>query len=180
MSTSVVPICRLGARGHMTGFQIEKRRARVRITLASGTTVGAVVFLADVTRNGNRPERVGDMLNADPGFFPSEISEAPAPRMTLFNRDHVVVVRLAEPELERELDASNAIAPRRRVTLLMTNGDVLVGELTIVAPEGHTRVSDAASSGERFRYVETESGTFVVNFDHVVEIALSDEPRGEG
>ncbi len=50
----------------------------------------------------------------------------------------------------------------------------------VVAPEGHDRVSDYASTAERFRYIETADGTCVVNLDHVVEIAPSgDDEAGD-
>ena len=164
----------------MSAYQIEKRRARVKITLATGTSVVASLFLADATPAGIRPERVGDMLNSDHGFFPAEVQDPSATRVSLFNRDHVVMMRLEEPELELELDASYAIAPRRRVAFVISGGDLLFGEMHVVAPEGHMRVSDFASTAERFRYLETADGTYVVNLGHVVEIAQSDiEPKEE-
>lgn len=164
----------------MSAYQIEKRRTQVRITMATGTSVVANVFLADATPSGRHPERVGDLLNADRGFFPAEVQDPSATRVSLFNRDHVVTVRLEEPELELDLDASYAIAPRRRVAFVLSNGDLLFGEMHVVAPEGHMRVSDFASTAERFRYLDTADGTYVVNLDHVVEIAQSDiEPKEE-
>jgi hypothetical protein len=166
----------------MSAYHLDKRRVPARVVLATGATVAGELFLGDATPAGAGPERLADMLNAERGFFPVEVSDPSSGRrrVALFNRAHVVVVRLDEPELELDLDASYAIAPRRAVALVLMNGDILFGDLHVVAPEGRTRVSDLARAEERFRYLETPDGTCVVNFDHVIEIAPDPERAREG
>lgn len=153
--------------GAVSDFYIEKRRVSVRLVLAGGTSVAGDVFLSHSTDTHTGPEWVGDMLNRDRGFFPCEVA---GERIILFNRAHVLVVWLVEPELDQSLDPSYSIANRQAVTLSLTNGEKLGGDLHVALPEGRNRISDFSRTDEQFRYFETPDGTCIVNFDHVVEI----------
>ena len=59
---------RLGA---MSEFWVENRRESADVTLVSGATL-AGVFFSGSSRLHAGPERVGDVLNLEPGFFPFE------------------------------------------------------------------------------------------------------------
>jgi hypothetical protein len=39
----------------------------------------------------------------------------------------------------------------------------------VYRPQGRDRLSDWAHGGERFRYIETDTATVIVNVDHVLE-----------
>jgi hypothetical protein len=165
----------------VSAYHLDKRRVGARITLTNGNVVRGDLYLAHTTPSGAGPELVGDMLNAERGFFPLGIADSSGgpTRTALYNRAHVLVVRLVEEELELSFDASYAIAPRRSVALSLENGERLFGVLHVVMPDGRTRVSDYARTEDRFRYLETSDGTCVVNFDHVVEIAPDYEDEDE-
>ena len=45
------------------------------LTLAPGTSVSGSFFVAGQTSHGEGSERVGDLLNAQPGFFPFELRD---------------------------------------------------------------------------------------------------------
>ena len=53
-------------------LRVEKRREAAEITLVTGATVSGVFFLAGSSQLHTGPERVGDMLNSERGFFPFE------------------------------------------------------------------------------------------------------------
>lgn len=154
----------------MSEFYVEKRRVRVAMRLADGRELNGDLFLSHVAPDHSGPEWVGDLLNRDQGFVPCDVGADGDPRVLLYNRAYIVTVKTLEPELEQSLDPSYSIAPRQRVTIGLAGGDRLTGDLHIAMPEGRDRVSDFTSTGARFRYIETENGAVVVNFDHVVEI----------
>jgi hypothetical protein len=59
----------------MSEFRVEKRRAEAELTLSTGVRVKGAFFLAGSSAGHAGPERVGNLLNGDPGFFPFELSD---------------------------------------------------------------------------------------------------------
>ena len=58
-------------------FWVEKRREAADVTLVTGATLAGVFFLAGSSQLHAGPERVGDVLNFEPGFFPFEATVKP-------------------------------------------------------------------------------------------------------
>ncbi len=151
----------------MSEFRVEKRREAAEITLSTGGTLSGYFFLAGSTHLHAGPERVGDLLNLDGGFFPFGAANGDA---TLINRAHVVKVVLPEHVIEAELDDGYGVATRRHVALLLSSGETLTGHVAVYRPPGHDRLSDYAHSEERFRYVEQPDRTLLVNSLHIVSL----------
>jgi hypothetical protein len=148
-------------------YRFEKRRARAELTLATGTRVHGSFFLASSSQSHTGPERVGDLLNTEPHFFPFELESG---QTALYNRAQVVLVRLPEQAIELQLEPGYEVATRRVVAMLMSNGERVVGTVSVFRPTGRDRLSDYARADETFRYVETGNQTLIVNSAHVVEI----------
>jgi hypothetical protein len=149
-------------------FRIEKGRSRATLTLASGETVHGSFF---VSTHGVRlpgAERIGDLLNAEPGFFLFEIHDQRAARTAIFNRSHVVIVKVAEPEARR--DPGYDVATEHIVSIRLDSDVEIVGSVRVYMPEGHDRLSDWARHPDQFRYVEAGEETLIVNVAHVIEI----------
>ena len=156
----------------MSEFYVEKRRVKATLTMLSGESVRGNFSLAYTAPTHLGPERVGDLLNAHAGFFPFHVDasgDAP-PRFVLYNRAHVLLVQLAEPELEAELDPSYTIARRKSVSMLLANGERLSGELRVILPYEQARLSDYLRSKDLFHYLELPTGTLILNFTHVIEL----------
>ena len=150
-------------------YRVEKRRADATVTLSSGSSERGCFFLASSSTRHDGPERVADLLNSEPGFFPFEIHDAQGVRTVLYHRSHVVFVTIAEDEAS--LDPGYGVATRRVVSVLLSNGERLVGAVRVYRPEGRDRLSDWARQPETFRYIETADATAVVNFAHIVEVS---------
>ena len=82
----------------MSEFRIEKRREAADVTLVTGATVSGVFFLAGSSQVHSGPERVGDVLNIEPGFFPFESNG----ETSLINRAHVLNVVLPPQMIEAQ------------------------------------------------------------------------------
>jgi len=152
-----------------SALRVDKHRAAATLTLSDGQSVDGSFFLADSCRDHTGPEGIKDLLNGDRGFFPFELNMRGVRRTALYNRDHIVYVRLVGNE-ESHRDPGYDIATRRAVAMLMTNGRRLQGVVRIFCPEGRDRLSDYARSSETFRYLETTDGAFVVNVRHVLAL----------
>jgi cytochrome oxidase assembly protein ShyY1 len=145
-------------------FRVEKQRSDAVITLTSGTAVIGHFFLAEASPVLPGRERVAELLNSEPGFFPFEQEGG---HTILYNRGHVVTVEVSEDEARR--DSGYGVATRRTVSVLLSNGQRLQGSIRVYRPEGQDRLSDWARHGQRFRYLETAQATFIVNVDHIVD-----------
>ena len=150
----------------MSEFRIEKRREAADVTLVTGATVSGVFFLAGSSQVHSGPERVGDVLNIEAGFFPFESNG----ETSLINRAHVLKVVLPPQMIEAQLDAGYDVATRRLVKVLLTTGEVVTGHVVVFRPPGRDRLSDYAHIDERFRYIELADRTLLINSAHIVAL----------
>ena len=155
-------------------FRFEKRRIHATVTLSSGHSTRGCFFTAAISTRDNGPERVGDLLNAEPGFFPFERHDGDNTTTVLYNRAHVVLIGLHEREERR--DAGYNVATPRSVLILLTTGQRVEGTVRVYRPSGRDRLSDWARQPEAFRYVEAADTTFLVNAAHIVDISEVPEP----
>ena len=155
-------------------FRVEKERIDAVITLANGDSTEGHFFVARGSALYSGPERVGELLNAEQGFFPFELGDSRANRTVLYNRRQVVVVALAENEASRV--PGYDVATERFVTVLLSNGDRVAGAVRVYRPEGRDRLSDWARNSDAFRYIETGETTLLVNIAHVIEISEVPKP----
>jgi hypothetical protein len=147
-----------------SAFRVEKKHVQAVIALTSGASVNGHFFLAKASPTIDGPERVCELLNADAGFFPFQSEGGDT---VLYNRDHIVTVEVFDDEARR--DPGYAVATARTVSLRLSNGQRLDGSVRVYRPPGHGRLSDWARHGPRFRFVEGEHATFLVNVDHIVD-----------
>jgi hypothetical protein len=150
----------------MSKFWVEKRREAADVTLVTGATLSGNFFLSGTSQAHTGPERVGELLNLEPGFFPFESRGETA----LINRAHVLKVALPAQMIEPQLDAGYDVATRRHVKVLLTTGEAIVGDVVVFRPPGHDRLSDYAHLDERFRYVELDDRTLLINSAHIVAL----------
>jgi hypothetical protein len=156
-------------------FRIEKRRAEATLTLTTGKTVTGCFFLSTTSASHAGPERVGELLNGEAGFFPFELHCDKAPYAVLYNRRHVVQVTLLRDTVEPQLAPGYNLATERPVRVVLSNGHAVTGRVRVYRPQGRDRLSDYAREPELFRYIETADGTVIVNADHIVELRETTE-----
>jgi hypothetical protein len=148
-------------------YRFEKCRTEAVVTLVSGESVRGS-FFTTAGGTGQAAERIGDFLNSATGFFPFEVESVGGPRTVLYNRSHIIAIQVFDDEARR--DPGYAVAPRRLVSLLLTNGHRREGSVRVYRPEGYDRVSDWTRQPEIFRYIENETTTFIVNAAHIVSV----------
>ena len=156
-----------------SNLRIEKQRNDAVIRLTTGETVLGKIFTSPGSLRHSGPERIGDLLNAESGFFPFEVHDATGPRTAIYNRAHIVTVMIANDEPRQ--DPGYEVATSRSVSMLLSTGQRLSGVIRIHQPDGHNRLSDWARSRDQFHYVETHGQTFLVNGAHIVELSEMSE-----
>jgi hypothetical protein len=149
-------------------FRFEKRRADAIVTVTGAEPVRGCFFTAAGTTRHMGGERISDLLNAETGFFPFEMQSDSKPRTMLFNRSHVISVEVFDDEARR--DPGYAVAVRRNVSILLSNGQRLSGAVRVYRPEGRNRLSDWTYQPEAFRYLETPESTLIINAAHIVAV----------
>jgi hypothetical protein len=148
-------------------FRFEKQRISATLTLAPGTSVNGSFFVAGQTSNHEGAERIGDLLNAQAGFFPFELRDGTT---VLYNRMHLVTVALEPGVSDAERDPGYVVAIHRHVGMLLSTGMRVKGKVAVYAAPGRDRLSDYARSQQAFRYVVTQKNTLIINASHIVEL----------
>jgi hypothetical protein len=149
-------------------FRFEKRRADAVVTVTGAEPVRGCFFTVAGTQPQHAGERIGDLLNAESGFFPFEMRTDAKPRTMLLNRAHVITVEIFDDEARR--DPGYAVAKRRDVSILLSNGQRISGSVRVYRPEGRDRLSDWTRQPEPFRYLETPESTLIINAAHIVAV----------
>jgi hypothetical protein len=150
-------------------YRVEKTRTEATLTLSNGSSVRGYFFVSENSAEHAGRERITDVLNGDMRFLPFEVKRPNGSQTILFNRDHIVMATLHDGDEARQ-DSGYSVATHRRVSILLSNGDRLHGMITIYRPQGRDRLSDFDRTGERFKYVETDRNTFLVNVTHIVQL----------
>jgi hypothetical protein len=154
----------------MSEYWVNKERRSATLTLSDGRSLPGIFFVSGSSRSHAGPERIKDVLNRGPAFFPFEVGEAGGRiRTGLFNRDQVLFVTL--PYDEAHSEAAYDVATRRSISMLLANGARLTGLVRVYCPRGRDRLSDYTRADETFRYLHTPEALLVVNFRHVLELS---------
>jgi hypothetical protein len=151
----------------MSQFKVDKDRVAASLTLATGQTVTGCFFVIGSLNNAVGRERIGDLLNAEDGFFPFQRDDGATAQ---YNRAHVVFVRLPAGVDEEALEPGYDAAQRRRVIMTLSTGARIEGMVSVYGPVGYHRLSDYTRRARHFRYVVTPFGSVIVNADHIVEV----------
>lgn len=151
-------------------LRFEKRRSEVIVSLSNGDVLQGCIFTAAGVTGHAGPERVSDLLNANPlGFLPLEVRDGADTRTVLLNCAHVVTMSV--PDHEAALDAGYDVATPRFVSMKLSTAERVTGNIRVYRPEGHERVSDWTRQPEVFRYLEASDRTLLVNRNHIVEVS---------
>jgi hypothetical protein len=149
-------------------FRLEMHRADAVVTLVTNENIKGCFFTAADSARRDGAERIGDFLNSETGFFPFEVQTEGGATTELYNRVHVIAVRVLDDEARR--DPGYVVATRRIVSILLSNSQRVNGEVRVYRPEGRDRLSDWTRQPEIFRYVEGPDSILIVNATHIVAV----------
>src|SRR5262245_37463286 len=150
-------------------LRIQKHRSEAGVRLTTGEMVHGNFFTSTGSALHAGPERIGDLLNSESGFFPFERRDEDGLQTVLYNRSQVVAVTVSREEPQQE--AGYGVAKRCVVSMVLSTGQRVTGSIRVYQPEGHNRLSDWCKSRDQFQYLETDTFAVLVNRAHVVEIS---------
>lgn len=150
-------------------LRVQKHRSEAGIRLTTGEMVHGNFFTSSGSPLHAGPERIGDLLNAETGFFPFERRHEDGLQTLILNRAHVVAVAVSRDEPRQE--PGYDVAKRQAVSMLLSSGQRLTGSIRVYQPEGRDRLSDWSKSRDAFLYLETDGLALLVNRAHIVEIS---------
>jgi hypothetical protein len=154
-------------------YRIEKRPVKVTVLTRAGSTVEGKFYLAaGIYPEGE--ERISTLLNATEPFVPFDVGRE-APKVTMLGRRHIVLAYIPLGEGVRESEMENAVWMRMAVSITLSTGGRVAGDLHVPLHEGKERLSDAVNSGDRFRMIDTANGPAFVNLDHAVEVSRTSD-----
>jgi hypothetical protein len=142
-------------------------RVTTRVVSLSGDVRALDVFLGPALHRCSETETLGERLNADGLEF---IPVAAGERIELLRRDYIADVQLAgiAPEVER---LESIGAGRQPVTLHLSTGQSLRGDLVYVWGKDKPRVSDALNgAGNHFLLLLEPDCSHYVNRKAVVRV----------
>jgi hypothetical protein len=164
----------MSGQAQVSPFRVEKLRSHAALLLTSGASLVGCFFVSASSEHLPGPERIGELLNADPEFFPFEVHDIGGPRTVQINRAHVLTVTLADNEARQY--PGYDVAARHVAAIHLSNGCRIVGAVRVYQPDSRARLSDWARHPDRFRYVESDQATLIVNVAHVVEVSEASAP----
>jgi hypothetical protein len=154
----------------LSELHVDKAKIDATLTLSNGTSVQGCFFISGNSATHAGPERIKDVVNAAPGFFPFQINMPDGThQFILYNRDHVVLVALSGVDEVQSVPGYD-VATRRTVSMLLSNRVRLRGTVSVYLPPERNRLSDFAHIPERFIYLVGSGVTFLVNATHVLEL----------
>ena len=159
-----------GSSDPLSPFRVEKLRAAATLTLSNGASVLGCFFVSSGSKTHAGPERIKDILNGEARFFPFEASGATGSSTILYNRDHIVMVELADRQ-EARSEPGYDLAIQRTVLMQLSTGARLRGSVRVYRPHGSDRLSDFTRAVEAFHYLEADGATYLINIRHVLELA---------
>jgi len=138
-----------------------------RVVSLSGDARDVDVFLGPALHRHCETETLGERLNAEGLRF---LPVASGERVELLQLDYIADVQLEgiAPEVSRLDDMG---ASRKAVTVHLSTGDMLKGDLVYVMPRGQPRVSDVLNSpGNQFLLLVETGRSHYVNRKAVVRV----------
>jgi hypothetical protein len=150
----------------MSEFRFEKHQVAASLVLSTGAMRHGHFFVVTSLTHGG-PERIGDLLNGNAGFFPFQHDDGTTGQ---YNRAHLVMVTLPAGVAEEQREPGYSVSHRRDVSMTLSTGTGISGAVLVSGSAGHERLSDYARTSKQFWYVLTSRATVIVNSDHIVEL----------
>lgn len=155
-------------------LKLPKLRASIQVALHDGNTRQMAVFIAEHRAHDWRPQQVLDLFEDDAAFLPA-FDESDQAWM-LVNKDLILWIALPTSRAASEEDEP-LFEHRHEVTIELTGGHRLQGQLLYSAPTGNTRVVDYLNSRGVFLRLWSPEQTYLVRKKFVIRVL--EKPLGK-
>jgi hypothetical protein len=148
-------------------LQVPKKRVFLTVDFVGAKRIQGNIFLSPQSGFHYGEERVIDLLNDRNSFFPFEV-EGPS-SIRIINKKNIISLTAAD-----DLPSEEGLGKKETITVVLSNGCEMSGQLIIDQPDYKSRVLDFLNSEERrFFRLSCDSATYYINIAHVIEVAPS-------
>ena len=155
----------------MQELQIPMRPIEVDVQVTTGAHISGSMYVPDSTYQTNDAQEVMHLLNDERSFIPLAVTGKKRGPFVL-SKTHILRVRLplSEDDVQDRISES-APSDSPTSSLLLVDGSVLEGTLTVDTPPSLSRLVDKLNSADLFvSIVSTETIDFVQR-SHVVHVS---------
>ena len=155
----------------MQELQIPMRPIEVDVQVTTGAHISGSMYVPDSTYQTNDAQEVMHLLNDERSFIPLAVTGKKRGPFVL-SKTHILRVRLPLSEGDVQ-DRISESAPSDSPTssLLLVDGSVLEGTLTVVTPPSLSRLVDKLNHASRFVSIVSDCGIDFVHGAHVVRVS---------
>ena len=155
----------------MQELQIPMRPIVVDVHVTTGAHISGSVYVPESPLHTNDAQEVMQVLNDERSFIPLAVTGKKRGPLVL-SKTHIVRVRLPLSESD-VLDHISQSAPADSPTssLLLVDGSVLEGTLTVVTPPSQSRLLDKLNLADLFVSVVSTAAIDFVQRSHVVHVS---------
>ena len=153
----------------MQELQIPMRPIVVDVHVTTGAHISGSVYVPESPLHTNDAQEVMQVLNDERSFIPLAVT---GKKPFVLSKTHIVRVRLPLAESD-VLDHISQSAPADSPTssLLLVDGSVLEGTLTVVTPPSLSRLVDKLNSADLFVSVVSTAAIDFVQRSQVVHVS---------
>jgi hypothetical protein len=120
---------------HVVDLKVSKRKVPLTINLAGGERISGYIFFGSQSVLRYSEELISDLSNDHPAFSPFEM-ESPS-TIRIINKKNIIFLSTAE-----DLGTEKKRGKKKRVNVVLVNGQAFTGNLIIDQPEHRARVLD--------------------------------------
>lgn len=145
-------------------LKVSKKKVFLTITFVGRESIRGNIFLSTQSRLHYGEEQVLDLLHSTEQFFPFSPEDSPSVRIV--NKHSIMAIfTFEEPGPDDEL------GKREKMTVKMTDGRELIGEVIIDEPQHKSRILDFLNADDRYFFrLLGDGGTYYLNSQHVSQV----------
>jgi len=148
-------------------LKVPKKKVPLTVSFVGEKNIRGSIFLSSQSPFRVGEELVIDLLNEEDPFFPFEIEEPPSIRIV--SKKNIISANTSEAS-----ESDEAIGKKERITVILSDGRRLSGELLIEQPEHKSRVLDFFNAKEKgFFKLSDGAEIHYVNIEHVDQVLPS-------
>jgi hypothetical protein len=145
-------------------LKVPKKKVFLAATFVGGGSIRGNVFLSTQSRLHYGDEQVIDLLHSTEQFFPFSLEDSDSVRIV--NKHSITALFTFE-----EAGPDDELGKRAKVTVKMTDGRELTGEVIIDEPQYKSRILDFLNADQRlFFRLLGDGGTYYLNTHHVSQV----------
>ena len=148
-------------------LKVPKKKVPLTVSFVGEKSIRGNIFLSSQSPFRVGEELVIDLLNEEEPFFPFAIKKPSSIR--IISKKNIISAHTSQGS-----EPDEAVGRKEKITVILSDGQELTGELIIEQPEYKSRVLDFFNAKEKgFFKLSNEAEIHYVNIEHVDQVIPS-------